>query len=132
MRFATMLAASFYAGAITTAFAASCPGVKQTAQINDPTIESVLSAQMHFVHVSIIHSFAAGDWHIYMGSSPSEGETGFVFFKGTPKPFPQAFIWGGTAQPDEVDDVRSDVELENPGIPKRLATCFAKTVSGAK
>ncbi|TAU90822.1 hypothetical protein ELI02_19550 [Rhizobium leguminosarum] len=124
--------ASLFLALASPGMAASCPGVKRTGEIRDPSIMAIVTMQMHMAAPAhIIESFEAGGWSI-VGAEPttSSEETGWVFFKGKPASQPQAFIWGGSILPEEKDDNVTYLMTENPGLPKKLAECFLRSRAG--
>lgn len=77
-----------------------------------------------------IRVFSQGGWSIY--EVTHEGEPGYLFFRGQPRPFPKTYLWGGSALPNEYDDILAGVRSNAKGIPSALAVCFAHAVTGRK
>ena len=126
-RLLLILAALATVTAASSADAEICKGVRRLPGSNDPALLAILSAQAgHRVGLSGV--YRQGTWSIY--EITLNGDLGNVFFNGPPRRSPKAFLWGGSAQPDEYVDVLADVRQHVPHIPDGLARCFARRVTG--
>jgi hypothetical protein len=111
-----------------TAYAAPCVGVRHLPGTGSPALLAILSAQTGHP-VGLDGFYRQNAWTIYEVSL--NGDPGYMFFNGPPRRSPKAFVWGGSAQPNEYADVLAVVQKNAPGIPISLARCFVRHVTGA-
>ncbi len=91
----------------------------QKAEWN-PAIEEQFSNEK----LEILQMFRFGGWYIvYVSSRVSENS--YLFFRGNPLHSKYVTQWGGAAGTSETDEMESWVRQNAPGIPRKLARCFA-------
>jgi hypothetical protein len=122
----------------TGASAAPCDGVDRSlsstmrAQLA-PVIEAHLKAQLdprisplvHVQAVDVLRVFRTNDWYIVYVNTNVTDES-FVFYDKNPV-HASAYltVWAGAAAVDERKEIEKFALESAPGIPKRLAGCFA-------
>lgn len=73
----------------------------------------------------ILQLFRLGRWHILYVNNHVSDEP-FLFYRDAPQRSPAyALAWAGAATRDEGPAIEKWVRAEAPGIPRRLAACFA-------
>lgn len=83
-----------------------------------------IARQLGVPSVDVLQSFRFGSWHIIYVDTHQSDEA-FLFYPKDPASARYVTLWGGAAMWDEEQDIRSWVIKNAPGIPKRLAACFA-------
>ena len=128
MRFIIVVVA-LMSGAISSAAISSrpCRGVGQFAGADDPVAAPAIARQVGMVRFSIERTYRAGQWRVYFTRDPSDG---YLFFRGSPRTSKLAYVWGGIAQPAELDIVRRRIKAGVPGVPASLASCIARAATG--
>ena len=101
--------------------------VKQLNETLDPEIAKELNIQ----YVDIIRSFRIGGWSILF-IKPDRGEVLFLFYVHDPLTSYYVAMWSGVAMSSEEKAIRSWTFKNVPGIPKKLAACFAWHVTNDK
>jgi hypothetical protein len=130
---------------ILPAAADSCRGVDRALSDAQraafvPAIERHLNRQLapavgqsiHLEAGDILQLFRVGRWHIVHVVSHVSDEP-FLFYR-SPPPASAAYdlVWAGAATMDEGPSTAAWVETGMPGIPSRLAKCFAWYVTAAR
>ena len=83
-----------------------------------------IARQLNVMHVDVLESWQFGGWSIIYVDT-HESDDAFLFYSHDALTSPYLTLWGGVATPDEEREVK-DWTLKNaPGIPPRLADCFA-------
>ena len=72
--------------------------------------------------------YSDGTWRILYATS-SDAEGAYVFYSSLSQPARPVAIWAGAARADETADIARWVRGNAPGIPDRLADCFATYVT---
>jgi hypothetical protein len=105
--------------------ATPCDGVNRnlTPQRKSEIAPSI-AKQLQVPKVDVLESFQAGDWSIVYVDTHNSDDA-FLFYPHSPLTSRYVTIWGGAAMRSEEKAIR-DWTLKNaPGIPGRLASCFA-------
>lgn len=112
--------------------AAPCDGVDRHLTVeHKKALELEMAKQLKTPAVKVLEVFALGGWSI-VAVEPLGSDVGFFFFASSPADSKPVAIWGGAAvrSAEEEMRVRAWVLEHSPGIPERLTTCFASTVTG--
>lgn len=84
-----------------------------------------IAGQLHVQSAEVYESFRLGNWTILFVDSP-EADAASLFYSHDPSSSRYVALWGGGAAPPfEEENVRNWVFKNVPGIPRKLATCFA-------
>ena len=105
--------------------ASPCDGVDR--QISDEmkaTLAPAIAKQLDASEVEILQSFRFGRWSIFYVDTHKADEV-FLFFSGNPLTTHYVTLWGGAASRIEEKSIKGWVLKNVPGIPRRLASCFA-------
>ena len=102
-----------------------CAGVDRgLSYARKSVLAPALAKQLHVSAVDVLQSFTASGWSIIYVDT-HESDEFFLFFSGDPVTSPSVTGWGGAASDGEEKEIK-DWTLKNaPGIPERLARCFA-------
>ncbi|MDR3447638.1 hypothetical protein [Dyella sp.] len=87
-----------------------------------------MAKQFGVAKVDVLQSFAYGHWRIVYAATHETDEV-FLFYAGDPATSRYVTLWGGAAMEDEEAEIRAWALKDAPGIPERLAACFAWHVS---
>lgn len=112
--------------AIHCAWAASpCDGVDRSLTTKRKAALSVaITRQLNVRSADVGESFQFGGWSIIYLSVPA-ADSPFLFYSRDPLTSSPVTMWSGAAAPFEEREIR-DWTLKNaPGIPPKLASCFA-------
>jgi hypothetical protein len=83
-----------------------------------------IARQLDASSVNVLQSFRTGDWSIIYVDSHSADDA-FLFFAQDPLTHHYITLWSGAAVSNEEEEIK-DWTLKNaPGIPPKLANCFA-------
>ena len=74
--------------------------------------------------VDVLQSFRLGSWDIIYVDTHQTDEA-FLFYPQDPSLGRYVTLWAGAAMHDEEREIRSWVLKNAPGIPGKLAACFA-------
>jgi len=116
-----------FLAANTSARAASpCDGVKRTlTSERRATLAPIIAGQLNVKKANVRkQSFRVSLWSIYYVES-EENDDAYVFYAHDPSASRYVTIWGGAATSDEEQAIKAWVLKNAPGIPHRLAGCFA-------
>ncbi len=83
-----------------------------------------IAKQLHVKSVDVLQSFQEGIWSIFFVDS-HESDNAYVFYAHDPLKSRYITLWGGVATSDEEKAIKAWTLKNAPGIPQRLATCFA-------
>ncbi len=111
---------------VSAALAASpCDGVDRSLT-NDRKGAQVpaIAKQLKYKRVDVLQSFRDGNWQIIYVDT-HESDNGFLFYSRDPLKNNYVTVWGGVAMKDEEAAIRRWTFKNAPGIPPRLAKCFA-------
>ena len=113
-----------------------CQGVNQNlgANIKNKTdLARAITKQLNVSHpalkissTTVLRSFASGNWSIVY-VAPDKAERVFVFYAGNPLTSRYVTLWGGEGATTVKDEpiIKNWVLKNAPGIPPKLASCFA-------
>ena len=79
---------------------------------------------MGFKTVDVMESFRFDGWSVLYVDT-HETDDAWLFYSGDPARSHYVTLWGGAATRDEEGSVRSWTTKNAPGIPRKLAACFA-------
>ncbi|WP_266168908.1 hypothetical protein [Dyella subtropica] len=83
-----------------------------------------IAKQLGFAKVDVLQSFKLGAWNvIYVDTH--ESDEAFLFYARDPLTSHYVTKWGGAAMQDEELDLKLWISRKAPGIPEKLAGCFA-------
>lgn len=119
--------------AASSAWAATpCDGVDRTlTNESKATLASAIAGQLRYKRVDVLQSFRDGNWQILYVDT-HESDNGFLFYSHDPRRSRYITIWGGVALDDEESAIRRWALKNAPGIPPRLAKCFAWHVTNGR
>ncbi len=108
------------------AWAASpCAGVNRNlTNERKAALAPAIAKQLHVKSVDVLQSFQEGIWSIFFVDS-HESDNAYVFYAHDPLKSRYITLWGGVATSDEEKAIKAWTLKNAPGIPQRLATCFA-------
>jgi hypothetical protein len=115
------------------AFAASpCAGVNRnlTPQ-RKAVVAPEIAKQLHFKSVDVLQSLQFGSWTIFYVNTDESDEM-FVFYADDPLRSRYITLWSGAVVSNEEEAISAWTLKNAPGIPRRLATCFAWHVTKAR
>lgn len=76
----------------------------------------------------MLQSSAYGSWRILNVETPTADDA-FLFFSSNPATHRYVTLWPGAADAGETGSIRAWVIENAPGIPTKLAACFADHVT---
>jgi hypothetical protein len=120
------IAIAMLAGLATGAGATTpCSGVDRSlTQAQKPVLASAAARQMGLSKVELLESFHLDAWRIlYVSTGVSDNA--FLFYGQDPTKHKYVTLWAGAAMASEEDSINSWVVKNAPGIPAKLAACFA-------
>ncbi len=122
--------ACLFAWAWSSAVQASpCDGVDRTLAASEvPGLSKSIATQLHVPEADVLQSFRDGRWQIVYVDTHRADEA-FLFFAGAPSSHHYVTMWSGGASPNEERSIQAWAKSNAPGIPGRLAACFAWHVS---
>jgi hypothetical protein len=106
--------------------ATPCEGVnRQLTARQQAQLEAAIAKQQKVKKVSVFASFTSGGWFVVF-SDASVGDSPYFFYSSNPtKGAKPLAAWSGAATIFETSEVAEWVKQNAPGIPERLANCFA-------
>ncbi len=112
------------------AWAASpCDGVNRSlTNERKAALSPVIAKQLRYRSVDALQSFKLGDWNIIFVDTHESDET-FVFYAHDPLTNRYITLWSGAARIEEEQALKEWALKNAPGIPHRLAGCFAWRVT---
>jgi hypothetical protein len=84
----------------------------------------VIAKQLHAQKVDVLQSFRFDGWTILYVDTYDSDET-FLFYSHDPLHSRYITMWGGAAAWNEEQSIREWTFKNAPGIPSKLASCFA-------
>jgi hypothetical protein len=108
-----------------SAKASPCNGIdRQISAEHKAALSLAISKQLNSDGVEVLRYFGADGWSIiYVDTKNSDSP--FLFFKGSPGGSHYTTVWSGAAGISEEQAIRRWATSNAPGIPRRLAACFA-------
>ncbi|HBG05392.1 MAG TPA: hypothetical protein DDY22_07530 [Geobacter sp.] len=115
-----------YTQALSWVDAAPCEGIERDVTIKGKAnLANAIKKQLRLKTVDVLQTFRSEGWTIVYVDTKVSDEP-YLFYSGDPvlarKPVTQ---WSGAAMIFETSEVERWVLDNAPGIPKRLAACFA-------
>ncbi len=110
----------------STAWAASpCDGMNRSlTNARKAALANAIAKQMQSSSVDVWNSFQYGGWSV-LWVDPVDSENTFLFYANDPLTGHPVNTWGGIATRDEERGIRDWTIKNVPGIPPKLASCFA-------
>jgi hypothetical protein len=108
----------------TFAATTPCAGIDRALPTPAPATARAVARDMHVQKVKLLESFHAGSWRILYVESYVADEA-FLFYPGDPSAHHYVTLWAGAAMPTEQASILAWTEKNAPGIPPKLAACFA-------
>ncbi len=90
-----------------------------------------IAKQLNVKSVDVLQSFQLGSWQIIYVDT-HESDEPFLFYSGDPLIRRYVTMWSGAACMDEEPEIRAWTLKNAPGIPRRLASCFAWHVTKSR
>jgi len=84
----------------------------------------VIAKQLHAQKVDVLQAFRFDGWTILYVDS-HEADEAFLFYSHDPLHNRFVTIWSGAAATNEEQSIRAWTLKNAPGIPPKLASCFA-------
>ena len=102
-----------------------CDGVnRKLTNQRKAALARPIAKQLRVLAVDVLGSFRVGGWSIiYVGTHQSD--QAFLFYAHDPLTSRFVTLWGGAARSSEEHEIRIWTLKNAPGIPKKLADCFA-------
>jgi hypothetical protein len=122
-----LIAAVILAGlAVTGAKAATpCTGVDQTLTAAEkPVLAQAAAKQLGLPTVDVLDSFHVESWQIIYVATESS-DNAFLFYANDPTTHKYVALWAGAAMASEKSSIDGWALKNAPGIPAKLADCFA-------
>ena len=109
----------------SVACASPCSGVdRQLSEERKAELAPEIAKQLNATRVDVLQSFRLGRWSIVYVDTHQADEA-FLFFADDPLVNHYVTLWSGAASKSEEKSVKGWVVKNAPGIPHRLASCFA-------
>jgi hypothetical protein len=116
---------SQYLNTISALHSKPCKGVDRTLTTAQKSkLAPIIAAQYGWVTVELSQSFKLGKWQIIFLENGVTDEP-YIFYPDSPGKAKGLGMWGGAATIFETSDVLNWTMQNIPGIPKKLARCFA-------
>jgi hypothetical protein len=114
-----------YKSTIAALHSSHCQGVDRALTESKKTkLAPIIALQEGWESVKLHQSFRLGSWHIiYLENGISDDP--YLFFPDSPAAVKSVGMWGGGATVFETSDIKRWLTENIPGIPPRLAACFA-------
>jgi hypothetical protein len=91
-------------------------------------LASAIAKQLNVHTIDILQSLGAEGWSIFYVDTHQSDET-YVFYAHDPLQSHYITLWSGAARIDEQQAMKAWVTQNAPGIPPKLAACFAWSVT---
>ena len=109
-----------------------CDGVDRSVAIERKAkLERHVARLFKVPKAEVLQSFRLGAWNILYVETYDSDEP-FVFFRGDPLKTSYITLWSGAAGYNEEEEIFDWTRENAPGIPRRLARCFAYHVTKAR
>jgi hypothetical protein len=109
----------------TSDASAPCEGVTQKFSAERKSaLEFAAARQLNISSASLIKSFSVNSWFIVYIDTHQSDEA-FLFYSDDPTRVAYLNIWSGAAMRTETSSLEAWALRNTPGIPSRLASCFA-------
>jgi hypothetical protein len=119
------VALAFPLGASSGWAASPCDGVIRSLSNERKTaLAPAIAKQLNASNVDVLQSFQSGGWSIIYVDTHQADEA-FLFYSHDPLTNRYITLWSGAAARYEEQDVKSWTIKNAPGIPPKLASCFA-------
>jgi len=116
---------AFIAGNTPAGAASPCSDVNRKLTLErGATLAPIIAKQLGVKKVHVMQSFRFNGWSIYY-VDPYQLDVVYVFYAHDPSTSRYVTVWGGAARSDEEQSIKAWVLKNAPGIPDRLASCFA-------
>jgi hypothetical protein len=118
--------AAFFAVCASGAWAASpCDGVDRSlTMMLQAAWAPEIAKQLGMKSVYVLQAFRFKGWSIIYVDTRQTDQV-YLFYANDPLTSHYVTLWGGDAAMDEEDDTRAWTLKNAPGIPPKLASCFA-------
>ena len=106
-----------------------CAGVNQ--ELTDArklALAPEIAKQLGTENIEVLRSLKVGSWDILLVETHVSDEP-FLFYSKDPLSSHYVALWSGAAKRDEAKMIRSWTLKNAPGIPSKLANCFAWLVT---
>ena len=108
-----------------TARAQPCSGInRQLDNERKAVLAPAIANQLQASAVDVLQLFKMGNWSIIYVDTHDADEV-FLFYAADPLTSHYTTLWSGAAAKNEESKIRNWVINNAPGIPNRLAGCFA-------
>ena len=97
---------------------------RSLTDISKAALAPVIARQLRAERVDVLQSFRFGGWTILYVNSFDSDET-FLFYPHDPLHTRYITMWGGAAAGNEEQSIKHWTLKNAPGIPPKLASCFA-------
>jgi hypothetical protein len=105
--------------------ASPCDNVDRSLTDNSKAVLApVIAMQLHSQKVDVLQAFRFEGWTIIYVDSHDSDET-YLFYSHDPLHNRYITRWGGAAESNEEQSIRNWTLKNAPGIPPKLASCFA-------
>jgi hypothetical protein len=105
--------------------ASPCDNVDRSlTEDSKAALAPAIASQLHAQKVDVLQSFRFDGWTILYVNSHNADET-FLFYPHDPLNTRYITMWSGAAAWNEERSIRKWTLKNAPGIPKKLASCFA-------
>lgn len=94
-------------------------------------LSAEIAKQLGVKSVEVLQSFRLGTWQIIYVATP-DSDPPFLFYSSDPLKTRYLTEWSGAARVDEEQEIKTWTLENAPGIPHRLASCFAWHVTKAR
>ena len=109
----------------STTRAQPCSGInRQLDSERKAVLAPAIANQLQASAVDVLQLFRLGNWSIVYVDTHDADEA-FLFYAADPLTSHYTALWSGAAARNEERQIRNWVMNNAPGIPKRLAGCFA-------
>jgi hypothetical protein len=105
--------------------ATKCSGIDRTLTHEAKVrLAPIVAQQLNTPTVDVLESFRTNKWTI-LYVDPHTADEAFLFYPQSPSDGQFQTLWSGAARPDEEEEIHHWVLQNAPGVPARLASCFA-------
>ncbi len=109
-----------------------CDGVDRTlSPIQATLLSRAIADDLGVDKVKVLKTFKLEGWSIVSIEAP-KADDAFVFYSKEPGTARHVTLWSGAARKDEEAEITRWAQANAPGIPARLAKCFAWHVTNGR